>query len=106
MLVVWPVEEIAWDATGLVEVTLRSLSDEDGFTEVLELGEDCAGGLDVVGTDVGAQPLHLQHKLLNVGPVVAHQRASAVTEVGVQIDIGSVGSREGTGGNKGRLVSN
>ena len=38
MLIQWEVEQWAWDSTGLVKVAHWSLADENGATEVLELG--------------------------------------------------------------------
>jgi len=88
------VQLTAFDATSLGLITLWRLTSENGLAKVVEFGEQITDGLDVGRLDGIAQPLHLCNSVLDNNPVVAHDGASTVTEVGKEIHVGTVGTIE------------
>ena len=100
------VKQVAWDTAGLIEVAHWSLTDENGSAEVLEFGEQGTDGGFVLLANGSIEPLHFVDDLLDNNPVVAHERAGSVTEVGKEVKVGTVGSVEGlSGDNSGFVVS-
>ena len=104
MLIQWEVQQWAWDSASLVKIAHWSLADEDGSAKILEFGEKSTDGVDVLLTDRSIEPLHFIDDLLNNDPVVAHERAGSITEVGEEIKIGTVSTVEGLSGDKSGLV--